>query len=79
MPSRTPLQPLQPTSGLLATPAEMAQILLWLVQPAGVGSTPGMLSEATIQAMLANHFPIGKTVRRPRRRPNDSITCAPPP
>jgi len=61
VPSRTPLQPLQPTSGLLATPAEMAQILLWLVQPAGVGSTPGMLSEATIQTMLANHFPIGKT------------------
>jgi len=60
-PTRPSPRPLLPDGGLVATAEEMAQILLWLLQPVGVGPTPGVLSDSTIQAMLSGRFPIGNT------------------
>jgi hypothetical protein len=68
-PTRPSPRPLLPDGGLVATAEEMAQILLWLVQPVGVGPTPGVLSDSTIQAMLSGRFPIGNTVSCCERAP----------
>ena len=74
-------EPLSPLGGLVVTPAEMAKLLLWLVQPLGTG-LPGtsLLSETSLAAMQMNHFPIGKSVRTGSTDgfPRDACPLLPP-
>lgn len=68
-------EPMSPCGGLVATPAEMAKMLLWLVQPQGTGNSAGLLSETSIFAMQTIHFPIGKSVGMFRPPAHELLVC----